>query len=144
MYLHFITAAGGEVATMTDTSQGATARGKFLIVDDHAAFRQTLRAFLPDSTVVECADGREVLALYAAERPDWVLMDIQMPGMDGLTATRRLKERFPEARIIIVTNHAGEEFRAAAREAGADGFVHKEHLEELPAMIQTKGHSQNL
>ena len=129
---------------MPDKAQSATARGKFLIVDDHAAFRQTLRAFLPDSTVLECADGLEVQALYAAERPDWVLMDIQMPGLDGLTATRRLKERFPEARIIIVTNHAGEEFRAAARDAGADGFVHKEHLEGLPAMIQTKGRSQNL
>ena len=144
MYLHFIAAAGGEVATMPDKAQSAAARGKFLIVDDHAAFRQTLRAFLPDSTVLECADGLEVLALYTAERPDWVLMDIQMPGLDGLTATRRLKERFPEARIIMVTNHAGEELRAAAREAGADGFVHKEHLEELPAMIQTKGPSQNL
>ena len=129
---------------MPDTSQSATARGKFLIVDDHAAFRQTLRAFLPDSTVLECVDAREVLALYAAERPDWVLMDIQMPGLDGLTATRRLKERFPEARIIMVTNHDGEEFRATAREAGADGFVHKENLEELSAMVQTKGHSQNL
>jgi CheY-like chemotaxis protein len=129
---------------MPDKALSATAPGKFLIVDDHAAFRQTLRAFLPDSTVTECADGSEVLALYAAERPDWVLMDIQMPGLDGLTATRRLKERFPLARIIIVTNHAGEEFRAAAREAGADGFVHKENLEELAAMIQTKGHSQNL
>ena len=116
---------------MTDKVQSATARGKFLIVDDHAAFRQTLRAFLPDATVVECADGREVLALYAAERPDWVLMDIQMPSLDGLTATRRLKERFPAARVIIVTNHAGEEFRAAARKAGADGFVHKEHLEDF-------------
>ena len=129
---------------MPDKAQSATARGKFLIVDDHAAFRQTLRAFLPDSTVTECADGREVLALYAAERPDWVLMDIQMPGLDGLTATRRLKERFPVARIIIVTNHAGEEFRTAAREAGADGFIHKEHLEELPVMIKTKGNSRNL
>lgn len=129
---------------MPDKAQSPTVRGKFLIVDDHAAFRQTLRAFLPDSTVLECADGREVLALYAAERPDWVLMDIQMPGLDGLTATRRLKEKFPAARIIIVTNHAGEEFRAAARDAGADGFVHKEHLEELPAMVQTKGPSQNL
>ena len=129
---------------MSSGYQGRTGTRKFLIVDDHAAFRQTLRAFLPDSTVLECADGSQALALYAAERPDWVLMDIQMPGLDGLTATRRLKERFPVARIIIVTNHAGEEFRAAAREAGADGFVHKEHLEELPAMIQTIGHSQNL
>src|ERR1051326_6079872 len=119
---------------MPNPVQSATARGKFLIVDDHAAFRQTLRAFLPDSPVREAADGREVMALYAAERPDWVLMDIQLPCLDGLTATRRLKERFPVARIIIVTHHAEEEFRAAARDAGADGFVHKEHLEELPAM----------
>ncbi len=122
---------------MPDKTEIATARGKFLIVDDHAAFRQTLRAFLPDSTVLECADGSEVLAFYAAERPDWVLMDIQMPGLDGLTATRRLKEQFPVARIIIVTNHAGEEFRAAAKDAGADGFLHKEHLEDLHAIFSS-------
>jgi DNA-binding NarL/FixJ family response regulator len=108
---------------------------KYLIVDDHAAFRRTIRAFLPAGIVTECADGREVLDCYAAEHPDWVLMDIEMRGVDGLTATRQLKARFPEARIIIVSNHGEEEFRRAARALGTCGFVHKEHLEQLSPLI---------
>ena len=116
------------------------ARGprKFLIVDDHAAFRQTIRAFLPQGEVTECADGRDVLANYAAAHPDWVLMDIEMPGVDGLAATRLLRQFYPEARVIIVSNHSEEEFRAAARELGTCGFVQKEHLEELAALIASE------
>lgn len=116
---------------------------KFLIVDDHAAFRQTIRAFLPAGVVAECADGRDVLACYAAEHPDWVLMDIEMSGVDGLTATRQLKQEFPEARVIIVSNHGEEEFRTAAREVGTCGFVHKEHLEELPQIIAASESARN-
>lgn len=108
---------------------------KYLIVDDHAGFRRTIRAFLPEGVVAECADGREVLESYAIEHPDWVLMDIEMSGLDGLTAMRQLKERFPEARVIFVSNHGEEEFRSAAREIGASGFVQKDHLEQLPQII---------
>lgn len=108
---------------------------RFLIVDDHAAFRQTIRAFLPEGAVSECSDGHEVLACYAAEHPDWVLMDIEMSGMDGLTATRQLRQRFPEARVIFVSHHDEEDFGSAAREVGASGFVKKEHLEELRGII---------
>ena len=120
---------------MTSALQCPTGTRKFLIVDDHAAFRQTLRAFLPAGAVAECADGRAALACYAAERPDWVLMDIEMAGLDGLAATRQLKARFPEARVIIVSNHDEEEFRSAARALGVCGFVHKENLEELSPLI---------
>ena len=74
---------------------------KFLIVDDHAGFRRTIRAFLPAGIVVECEDGAEVLARYAAEQPDWVLMDIEMRGMDGFTAARKLKEKFPDASLTV-------------------------------------------
>ena len=116
--------------------ESGRATRKFLIVDDHAAFRQTIRAFLPAGTVTECADGRDVLACYAAERPDWVLMDIEMAGLDGLSATRQLKQKFPEARVIIVSNHREEEFRGAARELGSCGFVNKDHLEELRGIIE--------
>jgi DNA-binding NarL/FixJ family response regulator len=108
---------------------------KYLIVDDHAGFRRTIRAFLPEGAVSECSDGREVLECYAIEHPDWVLMDVEMSGMDGLTATRQLKERFPEARVIIVTHHGEEEFRNAARELGTCGFVQKDHLELLTQII---------
>ncbi len=108
---------------------------KFLIVDDHAGFRQTIRAFLPAGIVVECSDGKEVLACYAAHQPDWVSMDIEMHGLDGFAATRQLKERFPNARVIIVSNHSEEEFRREARALGADGFIHKAHLEELAQVL---------
>jgi len=104
---------------------------KFLIVDDNAGFRRTIRAFLPAGIITECEDGAAALACYQAERPDWVLMDIEMRGMDGFTATRRMKELYPEAHVIIISNHGEEEFRRAARESGCDRFVHKAHLEEL-------------
>jgi len=64
-----------------------------------------------------------------------VLMDIEMGSLDGLTATRELRARFPEARVIIVSKHGEEEFRQAARDLGAAGFVHKAHLEELSPLI---------
>jgi two-component system response regulator DegU len=120
---------------VTSGIQHPAGKSKFLIVDDHAAFRQTIRAFLPAGAVVECTDGAAALACYAAEKPDWVLMDIEMAGKDGLSATRELKARFPEARVIIVSNHGGAAFHHAAKEIGTCGFVHKEHLEELSALI---------
>lgn len=108
---------------------------RFLIVDDHASFRKTVRAFLPAAAISECSDGSEVVDRYAAELPDWVLMDIEMRGVDGLSATRELRRKFPDARVIIVSNHSEEEFVAAARELGTRGFVHKEHLEQLAQII---------
>lgn len=109
---------------------------KFLIVDDHPGFRLTLRSFLPAGTVTEEPDGRAALDAYAAEQPDWVLMDIEMPGMDGLTAARELRRRHPEARVIMVTGHPEEELRAAALAIGVWGFVLKDCLEDLPALIE--------
>lgn len=85
--------------------------------------------------MVECGDGSEALAACTTEPPDWVLMDVEMPGMDGLTATRELKQRFPDVRIIIVTNHGEEDLRAAAMESGAFGFLLKEHLADLTPII---------
>lgn len=109
---------------------------KFLVVDDHGGFRQTLRAFLPEGVVTECGNGSEALACYERERPDWVLMDIEMPGMDGLTVTRKLKQRFPQARVIIVTNHPDDDLRAEAVKVGACGFLPKESLSDLPALLR--------
>lgn len=115
---------------------------KFLILDDHAGFRRTIRAFLPEGVVTECGDGREVLECYAIEHPDWVLMDIEMSGVDGLTATRQLKEQFPEARVIFVSHHGEEDFRVAARDPGAHGFVKKDHLAEISTIIKAAEEQQ--
>ncbi len=101
-----------------------------MIVDDSARMRQTLRRMLGGGGVeiCECVDGAEAAGLYAVERPDWVLMDIRMPIVNGLAAARQIRELDPQARILIVTELSGEDIEEAAADAGAVGLVNKEHL----------------
>jgi len=104
-----------------------------LIVDDSEPMRRALRACLSDLGVeiAECSDGAEVISAYAAHRPAWVLMDIEMGGMDGLMATRRLLAAWPEARVVIVTNYDDEWLRVEAQAAGACGYILKENMLEV-------------
>jgi CheY-like chemotaxis protein len=111
-----------------------------LIVDDNAAMRRLIRRLTTDlaERVEECADGAAALAAYEAHQfsgNDWVLMDVEMAGMDGLTATRELHAAHPEARVVIVTKHNDEALRAAAFKHGACGFVPKENLLELRTLL---------
>lgn len=92
--------------------------------------------------MVECDDGASAVARYAAEAPDWVLMDLEMPRMDGLSAARALKRQFPASHVVIVSNHGEEEFRHAAQELGAEGFVHKANLEALSKIIDPDANQQ--
>lgn len=103
---------------------------KVLIVDDHAATRRLIGKVVSDlvSSIMECGDGLEALAAYDRHRPDWVLMDIEMSQMDGITATREILLTFPDAKILIVSKHDDEQIREAARTAGARGYVLKENL----------------
>lgn len=80
--------------------------------------------------------GHRVTA-YAAQRPDWVLMDIDLPGQDGITATRALLTANPTARVLIVTGYDDAELRRAAAAAGACGYVLKEDLFDLRRLLQT-------
>jgi two-component system response regulator DegU len=80
------------------------------------------------SAVEECDDGADALAAYERHRPDWVFMDIEMERTDGLTATRDITRAYPEAKVLIVSKHDDEQLRAAARAAGARGYVLKENL----------------
>jgi DNA-binding NarL/FixJ family response regulator len=89
--------------------------------------------------IVECADGGEALAAYSRSQPDWVLMDIEMERVDGITAMRQITAAFPEARVIIVTNHNHEQHRKAAVEGGARGYVLKENLLDLKRLLETAG-----
>jgi CheY-like chemotaxis protein len=109
-----------------------------LIVDDNAAVRRMIRRVVVDlvSDIRECADGATAVTVYAKLHPDVVLMDIEMSGVDGITATRQILSAFPNARVIIVTGYNDEPLRAAAREAGACGYVLKENLLELRALLQ--------
>lgn len=110
---------------------------RILIADDHGPFRTMLKSFLGavGAEVIECRDGHEALQRFTKIVPDWVLMDIEMPGLDGLAATRLLTASHPKARVIIVTQHDDAQLRAAAREVGACGFVPKDDIELLTPIL---------
>jgi two-component system, chemotaxis family, chemotaxis protein CheY len=112
---------------------------KIMIVEDSPQMRRTLKRFVSDlaTAVYECGDGAEALAAYAAHRPDWVLMDIEMKNTDGLTATRQIKTMFPEAKVMIVTNYDDAELREAARSAGACEYVVKENLLDVRRILSS-------
>ncbi|GCE11341.1 response regulator [Tengunoibacter tsumagoiensis] len=101
-----------------------------LIVDDHAIVRQGVRAFLeiqPDITVVAEADNGEVAVKLAAEYvPDVILMDLVMPGIDGVETTRRAKLASPHSQIIVLTSYHEDEYIFPALRAGALSYVLKE------------------
>ena len=99
-----------------------------LIADDNQVFRAEMKRLLggePQVTVAEAGDGEGALRLAQELRPEVVLMDIVMPRMDGLEATRRIKAVQPETKVIILTIHDEEPYRKAARESGADAFLLK-------------------
>jgi len=102
---------------------------RVLIADDHIIVRSGLRLLLdaePDMSVVgEALDGREAIALADNLRPDVVLMDITMPGVDGLTATRQVKNNHPEIKILALTMHRSDEYFFEMLKAGAAGYILK-------------------
>lgn len=102
---------------------------RLLIVDDHTMFRQGLVSLLRDEAefqvVGQAADGEQALRLAQARHPDVVLMDVMMPGMDGVEATGRLVEALPEARILMLTISEADDDLLAAVRAGARGYVLK-------------------
>ncbi|MEJ5199689.1 MAG: response regulator transcription factor [Anaerolineae bacterium] len=108
----------------------ASAPIRILLVDDQRLMREGLRMLLelePDLEVVgEAADGAAALSEYARLLPDVVLMDIRMPGMDGVEATRRIRERWPDARIIIVTTFDEDAYVFDGLRAGALGYLLKD------------------
>lgn len=111
--------------------------GTVLLVEDNPVMRALIRSLIEsDGRVVhECDSGERALELYGDLHPDLVLMDVRMGGMDGLSATRALMRADPAARIIIVTDFGDERSRDAALAAGASGFVRKDDLLELPALV---------
>ena len=115
---------------------------RVLIVDDVPQVRRELRTLLPlldDIDIVgEAENGQSAIELATALRPDVILMDVEMPIMDGLTATRSIKRQCPQCTIIILSIHNDEAVRAQARSAGADDFVDKgAPLAALLQAIQT-------
>ena len=103
-----------------------------LIVDDHPLLREGVTAVLeaePDIRVVgEAADGLDAIAQFKNLRPDLVLMDLQMPGVDGVEAISAIRAIAPDARIIVLTTYAGDVRALSALRAGASGYLLKSSL----------------
>ena len=114
---------------------------RVLIVDDSEAMRRTIRDVLEDLApeFAECADGDEVLARFEEFCPDWVLMDLRMERVDGLTATAALRTAHPDARVIVVSAHDHDDLRRAAQRVGARAYVAKDDLLELRRVLVGSG-----
>lgn len=110
---------------------------KVLIVDDNRKVRELLRDYLPASVdeVFECEDGDKALESYAKYLPDWVLMDWEMPVMDGIAAAKEIIAEYPHANVCMVTAYGTEELKKEAFDAGVLGFVIKDNLFELEAIL---------
>ena len=120
---------------------------RILIVEDQRIVREGLTALLEDEAEVEiageAADGQQAVDLFGQIQPDVVLMDLQMPLVDGAEATRRIREQAPEAHILVLTTYATDEFIFKALRAGAQGYVLKDaSADELLAAIQAVYHGQ--
>lgn len=115
---------------------------RVLLADDHGIVREGLRAMLSlnqDMEVVgEAADGREAINQTRVCAPNVVVMDISMPGMDGLQATKRLTRDFPEVRVLVLSQHDNERYILPVLQAGASGYVLKRSVgAELVEAIRT-------
>jgi PAS domain S-box-containing protein len=111
---------------------------KLMIVDDHAGMREMIRqiAASPGDEICECKSGSEAVQRAAEFAPDWVTMDLRMPGISGLDATRAIMTVRPSASIVVVSSYDIAELRRAATDAGAKGFVAKDNLYELKSQIR--------
>jgi len=112
---------------------------RVLAVDDHALLRKGLAAVVnaePDMKLVaESANGEDALEQFRIHRPDVVLMDLQMPGLNGIEATTRILSEFPDARIIVLTTYNGDAQVLRALRAGARAYLLKGHDQELVETI---------
>ena len=115
---------------------------RLALVDDHAIIREGLRALLKQSPLIqvvgEAATGRECLTSIESWQPDVVIMDITMPDINGIEATRLIKEQWPQIKVIILSMHSTSEYIYRAFEAGACGYVLKDSIgDELISAIRS-------
>jgi two-component system chemotaxis response regulator CheY len=111
-----------------------------MIVEDNPKMREMIKRFIIQQVdnvdmIVESCDGAEAIEQYRQHQPDWVLMDVEMKPMDGITAVNAIRKMDGHAKIIMVTSHGDTAIRTAAHKAGALAFVLKEDLQQIPPII---------
>jgi DNA-binding NarL/FixJ family response regulator len=106
---------------------------RIILADDHTLVRQGIKRILAEDpsleVVGEAVDGKEALKLLENLRPDLVILDIQMPRMGGMEAAQKIKEIWPELKVLILTMHKENEYLRQARKIGVEGFVLKEDVD---------------
>ncbi len=103
--------------------------GKILLVDDESHIRKFVGLLLKQlgsPTIIEAANGQDALALYQQERPDLVLLDVNMPGLDGITTLRKLRELDPDVVVIMLTSLASRQVVEGAADLGACLYIRKD------------------
>ncbi|MBI1732424.1 MAG: response regulator transcription factor [Gammaproteobacteria bacterium] len=120
---------------------------RVLLADDHALVRNGIRMLLQRidnvEVIAETGDGHQALALVESLRPDVALIDISMPGMNGIETVARIRARFPETRTVILSMHAEEEFVSQALKSGALGYLLKDATPaELELAIKAAVHGE--
>jgi two-component system response regulator AtoC len=112
---------------------------KILIVDDNAGVRHLIagvvKAFARE--ILECTGGSGALAIYRAQRPDLVLMDIEMPDLDGIQATKLICSEDPGARVVMLTAYDDGHLRQSALKAGAFAYLTKDNLANLIGLLES-------
>jgi CheY-like chemotaxis protein len=111
-----------------------------MIVDDNAGTREMIRHFLdlPGITFCECASGEEALVRAREFKPNWITVDVNMPGLDGFQTAEALRAEHPSAHIIIVTGFNEPHFRKLSNSAGAVGLICKENLTALHMLLSNE------
>jgi DNA-binding NarL/FixJ family response regulator len=101
----------------------------YFIIDDHSIFRQGIKMALSDDPMLSCigeaSNGNELMKLLKERQPDVILLDLKMPGMDGMEATKEIRKTYPDLKILVLTMHEDDQLVLHLLEAGANGYLVK-------------------
>lgn len=130
--------------------KNSNSAASILIVDDHHLIRRTLLDWLsekfPSKMIIEAGSGEEALDQFAAISPDIVLMDIHLPGINGIETIQIIKQKYPGTKIIVLTVQEDKRYRFKAEEAGADAYVIKRDMYSklIPLIVSFNGNKPHL